>query len=129
MGINDSVRRYRIGEISHISVNQSGFIIKVHTAANVSNFTRISAPEGFVFASFASINGAGKVMARGYNDNGDDFAKDGVYDNSPSNSDNCLGMASSDLIYGRFDKILLYKDEVGSPRQDAQIRLNLAPID
>lgn len=58
-------------------------------------------------------------------ENGVNFSQNGNFLTSPSDSSRFLTIISGDTIYGRFKKILIWKDEVGS--SDAYFKVILAP--
>jgi len=120
-------RQYHTQEVSNLNFNGLGFRIITRPHATVQNYNEYSPPEGYFFAGIQSINGVGRIQARRILESpripGDDLSLTGSYNKHPLNSSAMILMISADTIYGRFDKIIIWKDEVGS--NDAQFKVIL----
>jgi len=126
--------------ISNLGISSSGFdILKKLYSGGIADYNTHTPPEGYIFIGIQSLNGVGKVMAKSSGcseivnvgadcipgENGVNFSTNGNFLTSPSNSDRFLKIISGDTIYGRFKKILIWKDELGST--DAYFKVILAP--
>lgn len=113
MAKNKGIRRYQAGEISNLSFNNLGFDIAVRPYAGVPVYTNYTPPAGHVFISILSINGVGRIQARSVSGTpGDNLSKNGNYTNAPTDTSNMIMMLSADVIFGRFDEITIWRDEV-----------------
>jgi len=112
------LRQYHPQEVSNINFNGLGFDIVTRSHSLIANYTEYTPPEGYIFVGIQSINGVGKIQARKVLESpripGDNLSLSGSYDKTPANSSDMILMISADTIYGRFDRVVIWKDEVGT---------------
>ena len=126
-------RAYSPIAISNLGLSSTGFDILKRPYSGLADWTSYSPPTGYIFIGIQSLNGVGKVMARSAGcsaivvagENGVNLSTNGNFLTSPSDSSRFLTIISGDTIYGRFKKILIWKDEVASA--DAYFKAILAP--
>lgn len=126
-----SIRRYHPLASSTLSIAQLGFEILIKPYGIGGTVETFTPPEGYIYKAIISINGVGRVQANWASDDRrvkihDDFAKDGTYKNPPANSNNMFLMVSGDAVFGRFDAIDIWRDQVAT--SNAYFKAILAPI-